>query len=374
MPKLRELMSSSGHDRLASPAEVALASRVSGVLWLSGAVTLLLTLALPGTTIHAQWAIAADRRLRGGLGRPDAVQGSVGALAGAPVARLHHPGPRDRGRAHPRHREHRSGGPRLPVADRRLRRVLLHAAPGRRLLVGLRGRPRAALRLRRPCPERQPRAPARRRRAHLLPGRRRRHGRARAAGRRHPQGERARGRPAPHDRGAVLAAARGDRGRRRFAARRHLRARLARRRAPAGRRLCRHRPLPGRRPRHHPRPLEPGRARHRGPQRDSGRAPGQPARPPALRRGHRGRPHGRRAQLHASRRPGAPRRRGVGRARRRGQRSARVRPRSRGAPTGLRRPHRHRRGQRRASRAGWTPRRRRTCSPACPTTAPSASA
>ena len=47
--QLRALMSSWGHDRLDSPGEVALASRVSGVLWLSGAVTLLLTLALPGS-------------------------------------------------------------------------------------------------------------------------------------------------------------------------------------------------------------------------------------------------------------------------------------------------------------------------------------
>jgi diguanylate cyclase (GGDEF)-like protein/putative nucleotidyltransferase with HDIG domain len=58
VPALRELMSSSGHDRLASPGEVGLASRVSGVLWLTGAVTLLLTLALPGSTIHAQWVVA----------------------------------------------------------------------------------------------------------------------------------------------------------------------------------------------------------------------------------------------------------------------------------------------------------------------------
>ena len=55
---LRALMSSWGHERLDSPAEVALAGRVSGVLWLSGAVTLLLTLALPGTSIEAQWAVA----------------------------------------------------------------------------------------------------------------------------------------------------------------------------------------------------------------------------------------------------------------------------------------------------------------------------
>ena len=58
MTHLRTLMSSWGHDRLDSPGEVALAGRVSGVLWLSGAVTLLLTLALPGTSIDAQWAVA----------------------------------------------------------------------------------------------------------------------------------------------------------------------------------------------------------------------------------------------------------------------------------------------------------------------------
>jgi diguanylate cyclase (GGDEF)-like protein/putative nucleotidyltransferase with HDIG domain len=55
---LRALMSSWGTDRLASPGEVALAGRVSGVLWLSGAVTLLLTLALPGSTIDSLWAVA----------------------------------------------------------------------------------------------------------------------------------------------------------------------------------------------------------------------------------------------------------------------------------------------------------------------------
>ncbi len=58
MQQLRALTSSWGHDRLASPGEVALASRVSGVLWLSGAVTLLLSLALPGSTIDSLWAVA----------------------------------------------------------------------------------------------------------------------------------------------------------------------------------------------------------------------------------------------------------------------------------------------------------------------------
>ena len=48
MQSLGELMSSWDREPLASPGELALASRVSGVLWLSGAVTLLLTLALPG--------------------------------------------------------------------------------------------------------------------------------------------------------------------------------------------------------------------------------------------------------------------------------------------------------------------------------------
>ena len=51
MARLRALMSSWGHDRLDTPGELALARRVSGVLWLSGAVTLLLTLALPGSDI-----------------------------------------------------------------------------------------------------------------------------------------------------------------------------------------------------------------------------------------------------------------------------------------------------------------------------------
>jgi diguanylate cyclase (GGDEF)-like protein len=58
MARLSALMSSWGDDRLATPGEVALASRVSGALWLSGAVTLLLTLALPGSEIHQLWAVA----------------------------------------------------------------------------------------------------------------------------------------------------------------------------------------------------------------------------------------------------------------------------------------------------------------------------
>jgi hypothetical protein len=56
--RLRALMTSWGHDRLATPGELALAGRVSGVLWLSGAVTLLLTLALPGSTIDSLWVVA----------------------------------------------------------------------------------------------------------------------------------------------------------------------------------------------------------------------------------------------------------------------------------------------------------------------------
>ena len=58
MQRLRELTAAWGGDRLASPGEVALAGRVSGVLWLSGAVTLLLTLALPGSMIDSLWAVA----------------------------------------------------------------------------------------------------------------------------------------------------------------------------------------------------------------------------------------------------------------------------------------------------------------------------
>ena len=58
MARLRALMSSWGHDRLDTPGELTLARRVSGVLWLSGAVTLLLTLALPGSEIDQLWAVA----------------------------------------------------------------------------------------------------------------------------------------------------------------------------------------------------------------------------------------------------------------------------------------------------------------------------
>jgi diguanylate cyclase (GGDEF)-like protein len=55
---LAELMSSWNREPLANPGELALASRVSGVLWLSGAVTLLLTLALPGSMIDSLWVVA----------------------------------------------------------------------------------------------------------------------------------------------------------------------------------------------------------------------------------------------------------------------------------------------------------------------------
>ena len=58
MARLRALMSSWGRDRLDTPGELTLARRVSGVLWLSGAVTLLLTLALPGSEIDQLWAVA----------------------------------------------------------------------------------------------------------------------------------------------------------------------------------------------------------------------------------------------------------------------------------------------------------------------------
>jgi diguanylate cyclase (GGDEF)-like protein len=58
LQRLRALTATWGSDRLASPGELALASRVSGVLWLSGAVTLLLTLAVPGSMIDSLWAVA----------------------------------------------------------------------------------------------------------------------------------------------------------------------------------------------------------------------------------------------------------------------------------------------------------------------------
>ena len=58
MQSLGEWMSSWDREPLASPGELALASRVSGVLWLSGAITLLLTLALPGPMITALWVVA----------------------------------------------------------------------------------------------------------------------------------------------------------------------------------------------------------------------------------------------------------------------------------------------------------------------------
>jgi diguanylate cyclase (GGDEF)-like protein len=51
-------MSSWDRERSATAGEMALASRASGVLWLSGAVTLLLTLALPGSMIDSLWVVA----------------------------------------------------------------------------------------------------------------------------------------------------------------------------------------------------------------------------------------------------------------------------------------------------------------------------
>jgi diguanylate cyclase (GGDEF)-like protein/putative nucleotidyltransferase with HDIG domain len=51
-------MSSWGRDRLASSGERVLAGRVSGLLWLTGAVTLLLTLPLPGSEITPLGAVA----------------------------------------------------------------------------------------------------------------------------------------------------------------------------------------------------------------------------------------------------------------------------------------------------------------------------
>ncbi|MEN3279706.1 MAG: hypothetical protein V7607_846 [Solirubrobacteraceae bacterium] len=50
-------MATWGRDRLASADERALAARVSGLLWLAGAATLLLTLALPGTEVQPIGAV-----------------------------------------------------------------------------------------------------------------------------------------------------------------------------------------------------------------------------------------------------------------------------------------------------------------------------
>jgi diguanylate cyclase (GGDEF)-like protein/putative nucleotidyltransferase with HDIG domain len=51
-------MSSWGRDRLSSPDERVLAGRVSGLLWLTGAVTLLLTLPLPGSEVGPMGIVA----------------------------------------------------------------------------------------------------------------------------------------------------------------------------------------------------------------------------------------------------------------------------------------------------------------------------
>jgi diguanylate cyclase (GGDEF)-like protein/putative nucleotidyltransferase with HDIG domain len=50
-------MATWGRDRLASPDERALAGRISGLLWLTGAATLLLTLPLPGTEVEPLAAV-----------------------------------------------------------------------------------------------------------------------------------------------------------------------------------------------------------------------------------------------------------------------------------------------------------------------------
>jgi diguanylate cyclase (GGDEF)-like protein len=55
--RLRHLLATFGRERLATPGERALAGHVSGVLWLGGAATLLLTLVLPGRTVEHVWAV-----------------------------------------------------------------------------------------------------------------------------------------------------------------------------------------------------------------------------------------------------------------------------------------------------------------------------
>ena len=374
--RLRALMSSWEHDRSTPPASWPWRSRVSGVLWLSGAVTLLLTLALPGSDDRRAVGRRRDRRVRGGLGRADALQGPVGALAGTPFARLHRPEPRHRRRAHARHRRHRLAGARLPVVRRRLRGLLLPAAPGAGLLAGLRRRPRAARCSTTATPSR---ATSRASSSSSCPST------ASSAASSSPgascwpapprRARRARGPPAPDDRRAVLAAARRDRGRRRLAAGRR------------SSRSCRSTPgtcwaptaPPSSATRSAERVTVLGRWTHdehghRRPGRHHRGAPGQPARPPALRRGHRARPDGRRAPLRAPRRPGAPRRRACGARSSSSPRtptSSPPGPRSACRTTPTSSPPRW--PTPRTAR-GWTPRRRSTRSPACPTTAPSASA
>jgi hypothetical protein len=46
-----------GSGRLATPDERVLAGRISGALWLSGAVTLLVSLAMPGERIEHAWVV-----------------------------------------------------------------------------------------------------------------------------------------------------------------------------------------------------------------------------------------------------------------------------------------------------------------------------
>jgi hypothetical protein len=309
-----------GHDRLASLGEVALAGRVSGVLWLSGAMTLLLTLALPGSTIDPLWLVAVIAAFAVVWG---ALMLSSVSWAHSPVRLSHLSTILSLGIVAGLTRA--TGGtdspalaylwfvvvyaaffytPRQALAywlacgvvhalpllydshavEGNLARELVVVVPiyclvggvvvaGRELLAGAT------------------------RRASELEARQRRLTEEQASLRRVAT--------------AVAAGSPPDR---------HLRARVARRRAPAGRRLRRDRPLPGRRPRDDPRALDARRARTRQPGRHRRGGPRQPARPPALRRGDGPRPDGRRLPLRAPGRPGALQRRGVGRARRGGQR------------------------------------------------------
>jgi diguanylate cyclase (GGDEF)-like protein len=55
--RLRHLLVTFGRERMATPGERALAGRISGVLWLGGAATLVLTLVLPGRTVERPWAV-----------------------------------------------------------------------------------------------------------------------------------------------------------------------------------------------------------------------------------------------------------------------------------------------------------------------------
>src|SRR3954468_16212825 len=222
-------------DRLDTAEERRLAGRITGALWVSGGLTLLVMLPMPGERIERVWLVAGIAGVAGARGggpvrgvrwerAPRWLFYASTALMPAVVALL----------------QVRSGGEASPT-HQYLWLVVVYTAfffrpVGGRLRHRVQRRERRAPAVRHRCGRGQPRARVADRRAALLHRRRDHLRRPRAARAAVAAGHRARARAAPDGRGAVVAAARRDRRRRRRAARGHLRARLRRGRAPARRR------------------------------------------------------------------------------------------------------------------------------------------